>query len=639
MKRSSPDQDYTIEIEATNKMLKGDDEWDDDWDWERDFPKEESDDFEVCSESEDEDDQEVLDAAYVKEHFDRLYVDKVVLWVEEGKNVFVTGSPGRGKSTCMNRVIEKLYDKGTKLIVTGSTGAAVVNIGNDALSQLTKAVDRERIPNELLNTLAPTTVHSAFGLRKVENDHMKQIGEGSGASQSFMSFYIKRHNAERRKFLASNRGAACVGVPSVAHADVLILDEVSMVSGIMVEILDGIAKFWRDAKYQHLPFGGIVMVFVGDFQQLPPVGSGTRQNPVFLFENSKWTTKTSKGGWVDRVLLLKTNIRQEGDLEYGALLDRMATNSLSDDDVSLLKKCVLKSTDGADGKALAMNPYVMPFVPRIFTSNRDITQYTEQVLKEIDNKKIVELNGKEKYEPNKETICRVYGKENVQKKTADLINKTTKNCDTRFFVDCPVRFLENRDILEGVVNGAIGKFKGLADRDGHPVIQLMNGNKYILTPSSETIYLDDYKPYERRMIQSGRLRPNPNRPVAKLTYSYYNIKTALGMTVYAMQGCTLDTAIIHPNVAATHEFTIIQALLVALSRLRSSGMDYPDKQKTVMVTPKATLWCEDGGPRPLGLYLTRFATYPFYVASKVREYIDNIFKRHGLFGSRENGNT
>ena len=249
------------------------------------------------------------------------------------------------------------------------------------------------------------------------------------------------------------------------------------------------------------------------------------------------------------------------------------------------------------------------------------------------------MNGKEKYERSKEKICLVCGKENVQKKIADLISKTTKDFDTRFFVDCPVRFLENRDILEGVVNGAVGKLEGLSDRGGHPVIQLMNGNEYILTPSSETIYLDDYKSYERYMIQSGRLRPNPNRPVAKLTYSYYNIKTALGMTVNAMQGCTLNTAIIHPNVAATHEFTIIQALLVALSRLRLSGMDDPDKQKTVMDTPKTTLWCEGDGPQPRGLYLTRFAMYPFYVGPKVREYIDNIFKRHGLFRSRENGSA
>lgn len=46
-----------------------------------------------------------MDAGYLKENFDRLYVKKVVRWIEEGKNVFVTGSQGRCKSTCMKKVI------------------------------------------------------------------------------------------------------------------------------------------------------------------------------------------------------------------------------------------------------------------------------------------------------------------------------------------------------------------------------------------------------------------------------------------------------------------------------------------------------------------------------------------------------
>lgn len=60
-----------------------------------------------------------MDAGYVKENFDRLYVKKVVRWIEEGKNVFVTGSQGRGKSTCMKKVIQELYRTGHKLLVTG----------------------------------------------------------------------------------------------------------------------------------------------------------------------------------------------------------------------------------------------------------------------------------------------------------------------------------------------------------------------------------------------------------------------------------------------------------------------------------------------------------------------------------------
>ena len=57
-------------------------------------------------------------------------------WIEKGKNVFVTGSPGRGKSSCMSNVISELYGKGTQLIVTGCTGAAAVNIGHEALEEL-----------------------------------------------------------------------------------------------------------------------------------------------------------------------------------------------------------------------------------------------------------------------------------------------------------------------------------------------------------------------------------------------------------------------------------------------------------------------------------------------------------------------
>ena len=94
-------------------------------------------------------------------------MQKLIGWIEEGKNVFVTGSPGRGKSTCISRVIKELYGKGVRLIATGSTGVATVNIGHDALEELLNAVDRELLPSEMAKILSPTTVHSAFGLRKV----------------------------------------------------------------------------------------------------------------------------------------------------------------------------------------------------------------------------------------------------------------------------------------------------------------------------------------------------------------------------------------------------------------------------------------------------------------------------------------
>ena len=92
----------------------------------------------------------------------------------------------------------------------------------------------------------------------------------------------------------------------IAYARLLILEKVSMVCETMVEILDAIAKFWWP-QYQNLPFGGIVMVFVR---------SGTCQNPVYLFENKKWTTKTSKGGLINGILLLKS-FTKKGILSMG----------------------------------------------------------------------------------------------------------------------------------------------------------------------------------------------------------------------------------------------------------------------------------------------------------------------------------
>ena len=52
--------------------------------------------------------------------------------------------------------------------------------------------------------------------------------------------------------------------------DILIIDEVSMMSLKIFEMLDAIGKAVRKSQK---PFGGIQMIFSGDFYQLPPVGN------------------------------------------------------------------------------------------------------------------------------------------------------------------------------------------------------------------------------------------------------------------------------------------------------------------------------------------------------------------------------
>lgn len=67
------------------------------------------------------------------------------------------------------------------------------------------------------------------------------------------------------------------------RAQVMIIDEVSMVDGDLFDKLAGIASALR-GKSGLKPFGGIQLVVTGDFFQLPPVGSAAK----FAFEAREW---------------------------------------------------------------------------------------------------------------------------------------------------------------------------------------------------------------------------------------------------------------------------------------------------------------------------------------------------------------
>ena len=68
--------------------------------------------------------------------------------------------------------------------------------------------------------------------------------------------------------------------------EVLVVDEVSMMSSKMIDLLDQIGRIIRKVNK---PFGGIQLVFTGDFFQLPPIKD--QDDPTsgeFCFQNPKW---------------------------------------------------------------------------------------------------------------------------------------------------------------------------------------------------------------------------------------------------------------------------------------------------------------------------------------------------------------
>ena len=143
--------------------------------------------------------------------------------LKTGANVFLTGEPGSGKTYVVNSYVVYLRKYGIEPAITASTGIAATHIGG-------------------------MTIHSWSGIgikTKLDTRDIRNIASNQ---------YITRR---------------------VGRAKVLIIEEVSMLTPNTLSMVDSVC---RQVKQNQKPFGGMQVVFVGDFFQLPPVakkGNGT----------------------------------------------------------------------------------------------------------------------------------------------------------------------------------------------------------------------------------------------------------------------------------------------------------------------------------------------------------------------------
>jgi ATP-dependent DNA helicase PIF1 len=386
--------------------------------------------------------------------------------LKTGANVFLTGEPGSGKTHTINTFVAYLRAQGIEPAITASTGIAATHVGG-------------------------MTIHSWSG-----------IGVKSIITDYDLEFIAQKEKVVRR----------------VTRAKVLIIDEISMLSR---ETLDSVELVCRTLRNSARAFGGLQIIFVGDFFQLPPVVKSVapRQKSLeidydddanaapFAFRSRAW--KASKL----LVCYLSEQHRQEDPLFLETL--------------SAVRRGEITERVHATLRARAVSPKTK-VVTKLYPHNANVDR--------LNDSELTRLAGAAK------TF-------HMQARGAPpLIEGLKRNClsPEHLFLKVGAKVMFTKNSLDGeYVNGTTGEVVSFAKMSGLPTVKTLDGQMI----EADT---DEWK------IQDG----------AKVLASIEQLplRLAWAITVHKSQGMSLDAAVIDLSQA----FEYGQGY-VALSRVRTLG--------------------------------------------------------------------
>jgi ATP-dependent DNA helicase PIF1 len=311
--------------------------------------------------------------------------------------------------------------------------------------------------------------------------------------------------------------------------DILVVDEVSMMSQKLFELLDAIGKATRKNSR---PFGGIQLIFSGDFYQLPPVGDkDDPETTRFCFESALWSQTFPK----DRHIQL-TKIFRQSDTVYQKILNQLREGKLKrSSNETLLHHVGRKMEDN-----LGLTP------TKLFPTRNKVDQVNSR---EMNALKTEELEYKLKYHSDLEMTAtellkrREFSREQIQ--TELLYLKGNLRCDevVKLKIGSQVMCIVNIELDNGqtLCNGSQGIITRLSEQ-GLPIVKFGS--------SLET-------------VMGYHIWPSENIP--GIGVSQLPLILAWALTIHKSQGATLDIAEID---AGSGIFECGQTY-VALSRVKS----------------------------------------------------------------------
>lgn len=389
------------------------------------------------------------------------------------ENVFISGPAGSGKTTIINRFIELIdaeYSGNFEIAITASTGIAATLIGGQ-------------------------TIHSWAG--------MGISSEPFNPKKVAPMMWSKANN--------------------LRYTDVLIIDEISMLPAYLFDNLNKALQFFRRNKK---PFGGIQLVVLGDFLQLPPVKgkADSEVNTDFSVYSEAWKEADFTYCYMD-----KTHRATDKKLKY--LLSHIAAGKIDETTKRLI----------AERSKKTLKPDPKKTYTTLFTTNNNVDTFNKNELNKNPNK-LVTVNAIEN--GLSKNIEKIYKQQGVLKELHLKVGATVMLTSN---IKSPV----TGDLY---ANGSIGVIETFVL--GIPRVRFNDG--VVLTIDRKTYNLTEKKTY----LDKNKNEVSFEETIASV--SQVPLKLGYAITVHKSQGQTFDGVIADLSKCFTPGLGY-----VALSRVRS----------------------------------------------------------------------
>ena len=382
--------------------------------------------------------------------------------LKTGASVFLTGEPGAGKTYTINSFVSYLRENGIEPAITASTGIAATHIGG-------------------------MTIHSwsAIGIK----ENLTPYDLDKIASSEYVSRRVRKTH-------------------------VLIIDEISMLRADTLDMVDAVC---REIKQNSEPFGGIQVILVGDFFQLPPIfKKETIEKQSALIAEKKAHFAYESNAWkrLKPVVCCISEQHRQDDKAFLELLSAIRSDSVEEEHYEYMKERFIEKTEIPENTT------------KLYSHNLNVDKVNEEMLSKIEDEE--EIPFLMDSEGNDALVT--------------MLKKGCLSPETLLLKRGAVVMCTKNNPKEHFVNGTLGVVEEFDEYTGNPIIRTRRGKTIQITPMDWVVE------------ENGKIK-------AQITQ--IPLRLAWAVTIHKSQGMSMDAAVM--DLSGVFEYG---QGYVALSRVR-----------------------------------------------------------------------